>query len=97
VTDVSRRRVEGPPRQSSAVEEADDRLCAEEADDRLYEHIVGNTIETNLSVTEYRQVHETSLTGMMDLFLRLFVQKSGVLGFSKSTTKVSSGKHFMRR
>jgi hypothetical protein len=45
--------------------------------------MVGNTIETNLSVTEYWQVHETSLTGTMDLFLHIFVPKSGVLQKNK--------------
>jgi hypothetical protein len=39
--------------------------------------MVGNTIETNLSVAEYWQVHETSLTGTMDLFLHIFIPKSG--------------------
>jgi hypothetical protein len=86
-TDVGGRRVEEPPRLSSAS------LCEAEADDRFCESMVqvgytieaaarlceGNTIETNLSVAEYWQVSETSLTGTMDLFLRLFLPKSGVL------------------
>jgi hypothetical protein len=40
--------------------------------------------EMNVSVTEYWQVRESSLGGTLDLFLRLFVPKSGVLQKNKS-------------
>jgi hypothetical protein len=40
--------------------------------------------DMNVSVTEYWQVRESSLGGTLDLFLRLFVPKSGVLQKNKS-------------
>jgi hypothetical protein len=94
-TNVSGRGEERPQGLSSASLRAED---AQEADDRFCESMlcVGytieaaarlcevNTIETNLSVAEYWQVHRTSLTGTMDLFLRIFLPKCGVLQKNKS-------------
>jgi hypothetical protein len=95
-TVVSGRGVEGPQGLSSASLRAED---AQEADDRFCESMVSvgytgtieaaarlcevNTIETNLSVAEYWQVHSTSVTGTMDLFLRIFLPKCGVLQKNK--------------
>jgi hypothetical protein len=71
---------------SSIMSEVDADSAGEQADDEEMNEILSNRRrreEMNVSVTEYWQVLGNSTSTTMDLFLRLFVPKSGVLQKNK--------------